>query len=222
MDTKLIMQTAARVIALFVAIPLHEASHAFVASKLGDPTAKYAGRLTLNPFKHFDLMGSLCLLVAGIGWAKPVPVDPRYFKNKRGGMALTAAAGPLSNLIMAFLTMVIYKTIFYTLGRSSSILFVIEFILSYVIVINISLFIFNLLPAPPFDGGRIFTFFLPEKIYFEVMRYEQYIYIAILILVMTGVLSGPLYAANRFIFNLLDGATSFIDKIAAAAFYTAV
>lgn len=214
MDTKLVLQTAARLIALFIAIPIHESAHALVAYKLGDPTAKYAGRLTLNPLKHFDLIGSLCLLVAGIGWAKPVPVDARYFKHKRAGMALTAAAGPLSNLILAFITMIVYKIFIYSIPSTASTFFFIEIILYYVIVINVSLFIFNLLPAPPFDGGRIFTFFLPEKLYFAVMRYEQYVYIAILVLVMTGVLTKPLSIANSFILNLLDGATSFIDKIA--------
>lgn len=218
MNYELMMRTAARVIALFVAIPIHETAHGLVAYALGDPTAKYAGRLTLNPFKHFDIMGSICLLLAGIGWAKPVPVDPRYFKNKKIGMAITAAAGPLSNLLLALVTMIIYKIMFYSLYSSQSVvIYVIEYILYYVIVINISLCIFNLLPCPPFDGGRIFTFFLPEKVYFGIMKYEQYIYLVVFALVFTGVLDGPLSAANGFIFNGLDTITSFIDRIAMRA-----
>lgn len=212
------LSTAARVLALFIAIPIHESSHALVAYLLGDPTAKYAGRLTLNPFRHFDLMGSICLIFAGIGWAKPVPIDPRYFKHKKAGMALSAAAGPISNLLLAFITMIIYKIVYYSFyGSTGSVVYAIEIILSYVILVDISLCIFNLLPAPPFDGGRIFTFFLPEKIYFSVMKYEQYVYIAVIMLVMFGVLDKPLYAARLWLFNGMDTLTGFVDKLMIAA-----
>lgn len=147
---------------LLIALPIHECAHGFVAYLLGDNTAKSMHRLTLNPFKHLDLIGSLGILLLGFGWAKPVPVNPYNFKHRKADMAVTALAGPLSNLIMAFLSVALlipYMAI--TGGISSKDLFVI-FILQFA-SINIGLCLFNLIPIPPLDGSRILAVLLPEN-----------------------------------------------------------
>ncbi|MFR8716351.1 MAG: site-2 protease family protein [Faecalibacterium prausnitzii] len=111
--TPRMLYTLARVLAALTVIPFHEAGHALAAWLLGDPTAKQQGRLSLNPFRHFDLLGTLCMVFAGVGWAKPVSTDPRNFKNPKQGMALTALAGPAANLILAYLAMVVWKLLYY-------------------------------------------------------------------------------------------------------------
>lgn len=214
MDKELILQFFARFIAFLTAIPIHESAHGLIAYKLGDPTAKSMGRITLNPIKHFDLFGTLCLLFVGIGWAKPVPIDARYFKNPKAGMALTAAAGPVSNFLLAFVSMIIHKLLLYwsVVSRSQAVGYLATVFL-YMVVINCMLAIFNLIPVPPFDGGRIFTFFLPEKWYFAVMRYERYIYLVVIVLVFMGVLDKPLVFLREQLINALDWLTRFVDII---------
>ena len=202
-----------RAIVLLTAIPIHEAAHAYVADKMGDPTGKYMGRLTLNPMAHFDLMGSVAMLVAGIGWAKPVPINPRNFSDPKKGMAISAAAGPVSNLIVATASLAIAKIIMYV-GYEfgvNTVLSTLFTIFNVMCSINISLAIFNLIPIPPFDGSRIFNYFLPDKFYFKVMEYEQYIVIGLLIVLFTGILDVPLALLSNLIFNALDKITAFID-----------
>lgn len=205
----------ARFIALITSIPVHETAHAYVSYKLGDPTAKEMGRLTLNPLKHFDPIGAICLLVAGIGWAKPVPIDPRYYKNLKAGMALSALAGPVSNFIMALLSMIVFKIFEYAYyGSGSEVWFYAALVFNYMVVINITLGIFNLIPIPPFDGSRIFLVFLPERWYFAIMKYERYIFAAFfLLLAFTDVVNRPLAIANDAVYNLLDVLTLFVDKL---------
>lgn len=206
----------ARIIIILTAIPVHETAHAYVSYLLGDPTAKEQGRLTLNPLKHFDPIGTLCLLVTGIGWAKPVPIDVRYYKNRKLGMALSALAGPVSNFIMAFLSLVVYKIIYYASYNAASTVFdYILVVFYYMIIINIALGIFNLIPVPPFDGSRILFSILPDRWYFGIMKYERYIFVAVfLILTLTHVLDEPLSVANAAVLSFFDRATYFIDKIA--------
>ncbi len=216
MDKQLVITTIARVLVLFTSIPVHELAHGWVALRLGDPTAKRAGRLTLNPLKHFNLMGTLCLLIAGFGWANPVPIDPRYFRNPKSGMALTAAAGPLSNLVMAALAMVFYKAIVFSVGYVSGVLGFVETVLMYMVYINVVLCVFNLIPIPPMDGSRIFTFFLPEKVYFGIMKYERYIFLALAVLIFTGVLNRPISAVTGAVVSALDVLTRWVDLLAAA------
>lgn len=202
-----------RAIVLLTAIPIHEAAHAYVADKMGDPTGRYMGRLTLNPTAHFDLLGSIAMLVAGIGWAKPVPVNPNNFKDPKKGMAISAAAGPVSNLIVAAASLAIAKIIMYV-GYEfgvNTVLSTLFTIFNVMCSINISLAIFNLIPIPPFDGSRIFNYFLPDKFYFKVMEYEQYIVIGLLIVLFTGILDVPLALLSNLIFNALDKITAFID-----------
>ncbi len=204
-----------RAIVLITTIPVHEAAHAWVADRLGDPTGRYKGRLTLNPMAHFDLVGSLALLLTGIGWAKPVPVNPLNFNNSKKGMAITAAAGPISNLILAFASMIMTKLIVYfgymfgfgTLANTLLTVF------GTMCSINISLAIFNLMPFPPFDGSRIFNYFLSDKYYFKIMQYEQQIFMGLFVLLWLGVFDMPLGFLSGLVYTLMDKATFFIDVI---------
>ncbi len=170
---------------VFVCSPIHELSHGWVAYKLGDNTAKNQGRLTFNPIAHIDLIGMIMILVFGFGYAKPVPVNMRNFKNPKSGMALTALAGPLSNLILAFLSVFIYYAI---PSYNEGILSYIAMFFWYSAVINVSLAGFNLLPIPPLDGSKILAGILPNKAYYKYMQYERYAMIALLVLLFTGII----------------------------------
>ena len=179
-----------------LALSVHETAHGYVAYRLGDPTARSMGRLTLNPIKHIDPIGFLCMVLFGFGWAKPVPINTRYFKKPKRDMALTGAAGPISNLLLAIVFALAMK-LFYTgiayvnFPNQTMVLMAVYFqsFLYYGIYLNVALAIFNLLPVPPMDGSRLLFAVLPSKLYFKIMRYEQYIYIAVLILLALGVLS---------------------------------
>ena len=173
---------------MLMALSVHESAHGYAAYKLGDPTARNLGRITLNPVKHFDLFGFLSMLVFHIGWAKPVPINTRYFKKPRRDMAITGAAGPLSNIGLALIHLVILRVsmIFVTNGVLHgkitselwlTIISLIVYLLYMGVAMNVILAIFNLIPLPPFDGSRIFYAFLPPKWYFGVMKYERYIMI---------------------------------------------
>ena len=203
----------ARIIAFLTAIPLHETAHAYVSYKLGDPTAKELGRISLNPVKHFDILGALFMLLVGFGWAKPVPINTRFYANKKMSMALSSFAGPLSNFIFAFFLMIVYKIIYvvYLVHSTSTILYCVLVVFQYMISINISLTVFNMLPIPPLDGSRMFLIFLPEKTYFGIMRYERYIMLGLFLAVSSGVLNGILNRLQIAIYTLLANATVFVD-----------
>ena len=188
---------------IFITLPIHEWAHGFVSTKLGDPTPRYQGRLTLNPMAHFDLMGALGILLLGIGWAKPVQVNARYYKNPKWGMALVALAGPLSNVVLAFIMLLINNILIVTGLVGNAIILQLYYFLLYIATISISLAVFNLIPIPPFDGSRILFVFLPQRIYFQIMRYERYIFIGIFILVFSGLLDGPLDFLNLKLFDAL-------------------
>lgn len=190
-----------------ISLSVHESAHGYVSYKLGDPTARNLGRITLNPFKHFDLLGFICMVLFRVGWAKPVPVNARYYKNPRVGMALTAAAGPISNLLLAFIG-VLGSEFTYLLAISApmeySLLTVVFTIYNFFMLFalcNISLAIFNLIPVPPFDGSRILYVFLPPKYYFGIMKYERYIMIGMLVLFYIGVFDKPLAFLANGIYN---------------------
>ena len=188
---------------IFITLPIHEWAHGFVSTKLGDPTPRYQGRLTLNPMAHFDLMGALGILLLGIGWAKPVQVNARYYKNPKWGMALVALAGPLSNIVLAFIMLLINNILMVTGLVGNAIIEQLYYFLLYIAIISISLAVFNLIPVPPFDGSRILFVFLPQRMYFQIMRYERYIFIGIFVLVYSGLLDGPLDFLNLKLFDAL-------------------
>ena len=206
-----ITQFLARVIVLLIALPMHESAHGLVAYWLGDPTAKDARRITLNPIRHLDIVGGLCLLFAGVGWAKPVPIDPRYFRKPKRDMALSALAGPVSNFLLAVLAIILLKVYLLLVPADTTFATLVALIFYYMVFINIALAIFNMLPVPPFDGSRIFLTFLPAKWYFGLMKYERYIMIGIFFLMVIGILDTPLSFLYNGVFKGLDWATSWIQ-----------
>ena len=210
-----------RALVTLVAIPFHEAGHALASWLLGDDTAKREGRLSLNPFAHFDLLGTLCMVFAGVGWAKPVSTDPRNFKNPKVGMALTALAGPVANLLLAYLAMVGWKLMYYWAPANQGTMRVAMF-LKYMVSMNVGLAVFNLLPVPPLDGSRILLVALPQRIYFGLMRYERVILVVMLAAVWSGFLDTPLYYLNNMVWDLLSAGTSYIDRIAYSIYYASI
>ena len=210
-----------RALVTLVAIPFHEAGHALAAWLLGDPTAKREGRLSLNPFRHSDLMGTLRMVLAGVGWAKPVSTDPRNFKNPKAGMALTALAGPVANLLLAYLAMVVWKLLYYWAPVTVGTVFAARF-LQYLVMMDVSLAVFNLIPVPPLDGSRVLLAVLPQRIYFGIMKYERVILIAMLAVVWSGFLDGPLTLLNDAVWDLLDLGTGYIHQIAYSMYYTSI
>ncbi len=198
------------------ALTIHEVSHGYMAYRLGDPTARNLGRLTLNPLKHLDPIGALCMVLFHFGWARPVPINTRYFKKPRRDTALTAAAGPISNFIMAFLGLLVQQILFavfirhpattqfaYNLQYAALTLF------SYFHILNLSLGLFNLLPVPPLDGSRIFLTFLPAKYYFGIMQYERYIQLGLLLLLWLGFLDRPL----SFLVSTISNGMQFLVEL---------
>ena len=195
--------------AALLCITLHELSHGFVAWRLGDPTAKNAGRLTLNPIRHLDVVGLLMMLVAKVGWAKPVPVDPRDFRKPKQGMAITALAGPATNIVLAYVSTIIYSMLFAVAqvkGESTGLGLALTFF-SLLISLNIVLGIFILIPFPPLDGSKVLAMFLPDRWYGRWMQLERYGMIVLMAALWFGLLDGFLMAARNLVLNaMLNGA----------------
>lgn len=198
---------------VLVALTIHELSHGLVAYWMGDPTAKYMGRLTLNPLKHIDIIGALCMLFFRFGWAKPVPVNPNYFKNPRLGMALTALAGPVSNLLLGFIGAFFFVLSYKIMGDATVEGFWYHaldawFTFNYYFVwLNISLALFNLIPIPPLDGSKVLLSFLPDSVSQWVYKYQHYISLGFFVLlflnsrIFNGVLTGWLSQLVELIFE---------------------
>lgn len=167
-----------------IALSVHEWAHGFVSYKLGDPTPKMEGRLTLNPLAHLDPIGTLLMVVTKFGWAKPVSVNPMYYKDRVKGMALTALAGPLSNFLLAFLSVIILM--FCICFNAPSILFEIFYVFA---IRNLCFMVFNLIPFPPLDGFKIAGVIIPRDIYYKILQYEHYIMYLLMFLSLSGVFS---------------------------------
>ncbi|MBO5212386.1 MAG: site-2 protease family protein [Clostridia bacterium] len=222
MDIADILSLIITVPVILLALTFHECAHGFVAYKLGDPTAKINGRLSLNPMHHIDLFGAISMLLFHFGWAKPVPINTRYFKNQKVGMALSALAGPVTNLLLGFIGCFFYSLVLFAFKDVSVnritywLIFIILEFFFYFAWLNISLAIFNLIPLPPLDGSRIFMVFLPERIYFKIMRYEREIavcFFAILLLdsrLLGGYITSGLSYVVNFVFNGFMTLFSFI------------
>jgi Zn-dependent protease len=222
--------------AVLLSLSVHEAAHGYAAYKLGDPTARNLGRLTLNPLKHLHPIGFLSMLFFRVGWANPVPINTRYFKKPKRDMAISAAAGPLSNLCLGIIFTILLRLVLIPLqniseglywvnnGRyyideslQSNTLFVLLSVLAIMLYLGISLnfnlMFFNLIPLPPLDGSRIATMFLPSDLYFKIMRYERYIMIAFIVLLATGIISVPLGFLTGGISDLLYAVTGMPEDL---------
>lgn len=185
-------------------ISVHETCHGLAALMMGDPTAKRAGRLSLNPLKHIDLIGLVMMVTVRFGWAKPVPVDPRYFRNPKVGMAITALAGPVSNLMLSIVTLMLYAVCdFYWQYTGMELLYWLETFLLYAAVLSVGLGVFNLLPVPPLDGSKILFSVLPDKAWLWLLRYERYGSLVLMGLLIAGVLDGPLNAVRTAVLDWL-------------------
>lgn len=194
--------------ALLFCLSVHEFAHAYTAYKLGDRTQKAMGRLTLNPFSHIDIAGFICIALFGFGWGKPVMIDDRNFKNKAAGNALTAFAGPCSNIIMAILFTIILKILLITGVILPTINSVVGSIILNMLILtiqfNVVFAIFNLIPIPPFDGSRILYFFLPAKGREYMYKIEQYSFIIVLVVLVTGIGSKLVSPIVNFVLGLLS------------------
>lgn len=181
----------ARFIILFLAITVHEFAHGMAAYKLGDPTAKYEGRLTLNPLSHMDPIGAVCMVLFRFGWAKPVPINPMYFRDRKRDTAITAAAGPLSNILMAFISAVLIAPFMILIkpNFSNVITYFIEKLLYECAYLNIYFAAFNLIPFPPLDGSKILGAFLSQENYMKLLQYERFAYPLLIIFMISGLLS---------------------------------
>ncbi|MBQ5825635.1 MAG: site-2 protease family protein [Clostridia bacterium] len=229
---EVLMKLLVRVFVVICVLPIHEFAHAFIADKLGDKTARLKGRLTLSPFAHIDPIGALMIVLCGFGYAKPVPVNMRNFRKKNKNsvqnnvytfgdgkvydsghakrcMAAVALAGPVSNLIMAFISLILLNIVnvinFYYVSADMYLLMqIIMYFFGFCATININLAVFNLLPVPPLDGSRIISVVLPDKLYFQVMKYERIIMIVVMVLLFTNILSAPLSILSGWVYNALS------------------
>ncbi len=222
--SEILIGIAVRCLIIFGILPIHEYAHARMAYALGDDTASLKGRMTLNPIAHVDWVGAACIMLIGFGWAKPVPVNPYNFTNrahKKRGMALTALAGPLSNIVVAFIGIIILRLLYsfsdvliweYTHGM------ILNYAFMWFIVINISLAVFNLIPVPPLDGSKILAAFIPDRILYKISeftnKYGMIITIAFVALIYSNVLDAPLGWLKGIVFDgLWNGADWFFNLI---------
>ena len=203
-------------------ITVHELAHGYVSYLQGDPTAKNEGRLTLNPLKHLDKIGTVCMLFCGFGWAKPVPIDPRYYKSPKKQTALTAAAGPAVNLFIGVSATVqltvlawlwetgLYVAVPIVKHMTASAYEVITLSAYIVLYYNVLQTVFNLLPVPPLDGSRILFALLPDKYYYSVIRYEKLIILVMFFLLWTGIFTGVFEFVVDFIITVVGNAVLFV------------
>lgn len=194
---------------VLIALSVHELCHGYAAYKLGDPTAKAMGRLSMNPIRHIDPIGFLCLLLFKVGWAKPVSVDTRYFKKPKRDMAICALAGPVSNFLLAFVFSFVYLfalkfgfELGYLSYEPNTVFAVVFQMIGYMVSINLGLGVFNLIPIPPLDGSKILYAFLPNRVLYRILPYERYLQVGMFVLLWIGLLDKPMDAAISFVYQL--------------------
>lgn len=201
------------ILAFLFSISCHESAHGLAAYKLGDPTAKRSGRITLNPLKHFDLFAIIFFAVFRIGWAKGVPIDSRYFKDPKKGIVLSSLAGPVTNILLAFLSMIILKLIGLIPIHSQGVYLTLSYVallFRSMVSVNLMLAIFNLLPIPPLDGSKIFFSLLPERIYYRIMSYDRIMIFVALALVFFGAFDKLIQTGVGNLYNVLETIVNFI------------
>lgn len=197
--------------AALIAISFHEFAHGFVSDRLGDPTPRSYGRLSLNPLAHLDPIGTICLILFRFGWAKPVMVNPNYYKNRKAGMVLVGLAGPVMNFIIALVSAIIMQIIInLTGGYVGNVVYAIFQFLNVLYIINIGLGVFNLIPFPPLDGAKVLGGLLPERVYFGLMRYERYGQFIIFALLATGALNIPLSMLRSGVDTVIWGIVNYL------------
>lgn len=209
MLTNLLLQLGQRVQSMLFIAPVillaivsHEYAHGWVSDRLGDPTPRHSGRLSLNPFRHLDIMGALCLLIFCVGWAKPVPIDPRYYKDRKKGILYVSLAGPGINFILAFLSLFLEGILMKFGSRTSTLIWILCQFCYYSAVINIGLGLFNLVPIPPLDGSQIAAS-LSEQASRFYWKYQRYWRLILIILIVSGILSKPLNWLNELLLNAM-------------------
>lgn len=201
LDFGSLLDMVLRLAAVLLCLTVHETCHGLAAYALGDPTARRAHRLSLNPLRHIDWFGLLMMFAVGFGWAKPVPVNPNYFKKPKQGMALTALAGPVSNFLLALLTLLAARIFCDVAAYSETNQSILDFLLM-VAVLSIGLGLFNLVPIPPLDGSKVLFAVLPDRAYNQLMCYERYSMLVLFALVFFDVGSSALSNAIRWVFDL--------------------
>lgn len=213
-STDTVISLCVRIFVIFCILPVHEFAHAYAAQKLGDETARLSGRLTLSPLAHVDPFGAILMIVAGVGWAKPVPVNMNNLKtkNKKLGMAVVSFAGPFSNVLMALFFMLVMNAV--TKFAPATDLAQIIFTFLYTAAsLNVTLAVFNLIPIPPLDGSRLITLLIPDKYYYKIMQYERYIGLAFMLIILLGALDVPLAYLSNVIFKGLYYVAAFPFKL---------
>lgn len=197
----------ARLLVLMTAIPVHEFAHAWAAEKMGDSTARYSRRLSLNPFDHIDPIGALMILLLGIGFARPVPIDSRNFRDNKMGTIVTSLAGPVSNILMALVCLIAAKLLWAT---QLGFLVGISQVVAFMVRVNLSLAVFNLLPIPPLDGWHAVCPLLPRELYWKIAPYEHQLVWIVLLLVLTGAFNGIIGTLVGLLYLLIDSMTFFL------------
>lgn len=217
MNVAVFIKYFARILTVFLILPLHECAHAWVAKKMGDDTASLSGRITVNPLAHIDIIGCILIVLTGFGWAKPVPINPSRMKDSRLGITLTALAGPVSNLLAAFVMMVVLQ-ILYGLGvfELSTNMYYLFLLLKFFVQVNIGLAVFNLIPIPPLDGDKVLSYFTPWKYKMWMQQHQQIISIVFLIILVTGILSTPLGWIDSKIYTFFYNITKWIPIVLGA------